>query len=315
MNGAPTPRLKHRIEYAGLLAAAAFCRLLPYRVALFLAWGVAALLHFIFGFRRAEAYRRIRLVLGETTPPARVRSIAWISFRNLCFNAVEVVRFPVLSSAWIEQHMDMQATASVMQKARAEGRGIILAVPHAGSWDFAGAACRNAGYTIFSIARRQKNPLTDGFLNRMRESAHIPAVMNEAALLRKVIKRLRAGEVLALLPDVRARTKAYPIPFLGGIANIGGGPALFARQTGVQILPCFASRMGWTKHSLVPFAPISPDPSMERDADIERMMRELMSRLNECILAHPEQYFWFNKRWVLDPIDITGAPRPSSSTP
>jgi len=28
-----------------------------------------------------------------------------------------------------------------------------------------------------------------------------------------------------------------------------------------------------------------------------------MTRLESAIREHPEQYFWFNKRWVLDPLD------------
>jgi len=31
-------------------------------------------------------------------------------------------------------------------------------------------------------------------------------------------------------------------------------------------------------------------------------LREVVAALDGYIQAHPEQYFWFNKRWVLDPI-------------
>jgi len=35
------------------------------------------------------------------------------------------------------------------------------------------------------------------------------------------------------------------------------------------------------------------------------MMQKLVSIFDAEIRANPEQYFWFNKRWVLDPIKRT----------
>jgi lauroyl/myristoyl acyltransferase len=32
------------------------------------------------------------------------------------------------------------------------------------------------------------------------------------------------------------------------------------------------------------------------------MMEELMAQFSTAIKANPEQYFWYNKRWVLDPL-------------
>ena len=33
--------------------------------------------------------------------------------------------------------------------------------------------------------------------------------------------------------------------------------------------------------------------------DRRRIMQAVMDRLGESVRAHPENYFWFNKRWVL----------------
>ena len=32
------------------------------------------------------------------------------------------------------------------------------------------------------------------------------------------------------------------------------------------------------------------------------MTRELLNVLSPFILQYPDQYFWFNKRWVLEPL-------------
>jgi Kdo2-lipid IVA lauroyltransferase/acyltransferase len=306
------PRMKHRVEYAALVAAAGLLRILPHRAALGLVWGVAALMHVVFGFRRAEARRRIRAVFGEALPEARVRSAAWASFRGLCFNAVDMVRLHYWTPERLRERFTFEGRMDVLDACRADGRGLVVAVPHAGNWELAGIAMQRTGYPFFFLARRQKNALTDAFLNRLRAAEGVPAVMNDPGLMRGVIRRLRAGEMLALLPDARARTPAFDIPFLGGRANLGGGPAVLARHTGSVLLPAIVERIGWTRFRVRFFDPIAPDPAADRDADARRMLTQLMATLETEIRARPDQYFWYNARWVLDPL-APAAPREAVS--
>ncbi|PAY15438.1 hypothetical protein CKO51_31900 [Rhodopirellula sp. SM50] len=50
-----------------------------------------------------------------------------------------------------------------------------------------------------------------------------------------------------------------------------------------------------------------PNRKIDRNDDAERIMRATILPLEEAICANPEQYFWFNKRWVLEPIDRQSA--------
>ena len=305
MAGGPPsrPLLRHRFEYAALAVLGWMVRAMPYRASLALAWLAAAILHHLIGFRRAEARRRIRWVFGPDMPERTVRCAAWKSFRTLCFNAVDTLCLPRRSPEWFRAHIALEGRTDLLDECKASGRGLIVAVPHMGNWELAGVAMQRFGYPFFFLARRQKNALTDAYLNRMRAAAGVPAVMNDdPGLLKQVIRRLRAGEFLALLPDVRARTPAHPIPFLGGTANLGAGPALLARQSGARLITARIERIGWTKHRVTYGDPIEPDPSAERDADARRVMTEVMARLEGSIRAQPGQYFWYNRRWVLDPL-------------
>ena len=49
--------------------------------------------------------------------------------------------------------------------------------------------------------------------------------------------------------------------------------------------------------------PIVPDPEADKKEDIERMFKELLALFESIIREQPEQYFWYNKRWVLDPLE------------
>jgi len=305
-------RVRHAIEYAALRMADETLGLLPYRAALALAWGLAAVSHWP-SRRRPEAYRRIRAVYGAALSKAQVRRIAWISWRNLFFNAVEIARFPRLDDRWMKRHADFDELDR-LRDGLAGGRGAIVAVPHAGNWDLAGIVTLHAGLPIFSIARRQKNPWSDAWLNRMRSSTGMGVVLNDAHLLRSVLRRLRGGMLLALLPDVRARSGGLPVPFLNGTAYWGTGAAVFARQTGALIFPAIIARDGWSRHRLRVFEPIAPDPALDKATDVRRMTVALAEVLNRVILDAPEQYFWYNKRWVLDPPDEVVLPTGERST-
>ena len=294
---------KHLLEYAALLLFGTLIRLLPLRLALFLGWLLALIMHHLFRFRRAEAHRRIRLVLGSTPTQADINRIAWISWRNLCFNAVEAIRFGKLSAETFRKNPHFQPALDQLTKDLNQSpNGLIVPTIHMGNWDLAGIAADLQSLPIFTIARRQKNPLTDAYLNRARNHFNMEVLLNDDNVLKQIIRRLRNGHLFAILPDVRNPRPAQAIPFLGGTANLGSGVALFARQCTAPIQPVITRRIGWTQHQLTLLAPIHSDPNAEKKADQQRIMEELMEQFTAEIKRTPEQYFWYNKRWVLDPI-------------
>jgi len=295
-----TVRFKHRLEYAALRVLSAVLCVLPYRVALAVGAGLAWIAFYVIRFRTTEAMRRIRLVLGDQVTPRAARRIAWISLRNLFLNVVEILRFSIMTKEWVYAHVDTSGVDFI--RARWNGAsGAILAVPHMGNWDLAGVGAQVMGLPIFFMARRQKNPLTDEFLNRMRGVTGIETILTDSGALRKVIRNLKQGKVFALLPDVRARESGIPVHFLGGEATLATGMESFARHANVPIFPAYALREGWTRHRWVVCEPVYADPAVDRETDQRRMMQEVMTLLDRAVREHPEQYFWYNKRWILDP--------------
>ena len=294
-------RIKHIAEYVLLRGLRRVVNVLPLRPALTVGWLVAALLFHVLRFRREKAESRLKQVFGDRFTAKERRRIAWLSFRNISFNAVEAARFGKLTPEKLKR-LPLYPGIVAMQETYRKNGAFIFATAHMGNWDLGGVACKLAGIPVFSIARRQKNPLTDDLLNQMRNATGMDVVLNDSAVLKNVVRRLKAGEVLAILPDVRSATEALAIDFLGGKANLGAGAALFAQMAHCPIYPVALIRRGWTHHEYKVFDPIFPDPSADKKEDWQRMMQKLVSIFDAEIHARPEQYFWFNKRWVLDPI-------------
>ena len=306
-------RPQHLVEYGALRGVAALLHVLPYRAALAVAWGFAAIAFHLVRFRRRETARRIREVFGDTISDREVRRIAWLSLRNMAFNIVEMMRAPRIDRVWIDRHIPtFRDHIGKVQELIAEHGGAVIAVPHMGNWDLAGWACHRYGIQMFSIAGKQKNPLVNAWINRLRESG-MTVLERGSGTLRQIIKLLRGGNVLAILPDVRVYTPDLQVPFLGSTANVGRGMAMFAITARVPIIPAILRREGWRRHGFDHLPAIFPDPTLSKEEDARRITEAVLANVDAAIRQAPEQWFWYNKRWVLTP--VRGVVPAAPSTP
>ena len=292
-------KLAHVMEYAAARAVSGLLVALPQRVALALAWGPVRLAWALNGKLRARTRRRLRQALGLDRTDAELARIAWLAFRNLAFTAVEGIRFPGIRRAWVDRHMQLESLDEVHAEL-AQGHGFIVAVPHMGNWELAGIALHSQGVELVTLARRQKNPLMDAWINRLRMSTGVEAVDTRSRAVGDVVRKLRdEKKVLALLPDVRAKAGGIPVRFCGADIDVPGGAAHYARETGLPVYTAEVVRAGWARHSWHKTGRIEPDPALPEAEDRRRIMQYILSRFEESVRAHPENYFWFNKRWVL----------------
>lgn len=297
----PAVRPRHAVEYALLKGVSGLVNLLPYRTALAAGCVLARIAFLTARSRVNEAKRRLTSVFGDTLTERRKDSIAWTAWRNLCFHGIEMMRMHHISQAWIDAHTDdYTASLETLTSAVKDGQGAVLACPHMGNWELAGLVCRLQGFRLFSVAGKQRNPLVNAYLADLRNAAGIEVLERGSDTMRRAIRRLQAGDVLALLPDVRVRRKGLPTPFLGGTAWIGPGMAFFARAAGVPVIPCFVTRRGWSRHVMATSTPIAPDPTLNKQEDMQRITTQVLARVDDAIRRQPEQWFWYNRRWILD---------------
>ena len=295
--------VQNRLQYGILIMFAGLVNILPYFLLLVIAWLAAAFLFHGVRMKRKVVFHRIRSVFGEDMPEKELRRIAWLSLRNIAFNVVEMMRASHITKEWVNKHViGFEENIPLAKELVAKHGGLIFAVPHMGNWDMAGWACSYNGLNIFSIAARQRNPYINAWIMRQREKG-IKMLEREGSVLKQVIKRLKDGQVFAILPDVRMRKEDLEVPFLGGVANLGRGMAAFALAANVPIVPAVFMRKGWTKHEFVHFDPLYPDQTTDKAQEIQRMTESVMKTLDAAIHRNPEQWFWYNGRWILDPVN------------
>ncbi len=297
---------KHYAEYFALRAVGALAGILPYRAALALGWGLAWLGFYTARFRVRTAEARIREIFGPDLSRREVRRIAWGSWRNFVFSCVDLMRIPVMSPEWIMRVVSEDGIDKLRAQAQT-GQGAIIATMHMGAWEMAALACLAYKLPLFSIAARQKNLLADDYMNRLRAQTGFETILRDQHAAKGIIRRIRAGKVLAILPDVRSPTPALAVHFLGQTANIAGGMGFIARQTNAPIFPCVITRVGWGRHVYRVFDPVRPDSALDKQTDARRMTQAVFDVFDRCVRDEPEQWFWFNKRWLFDPVAASPA--------
>ncbi len=298
--------LKHWVEYLFLRTFCGLVSLLPYRLSLALAAGIAGLAFHLVRWRRKEAICRIRSVLGESCTPRQARAIAWQSLRNMTFNLAEIIYIGGGRPRELPASVEMQTGFDLVNAYAKEqpGRGAIFACPHTGNWELAGIAAPAAGINLFTVTGVQKNMLVQDYIQRLR---HAPGVellpRGSSATLRKIFSNLRKGKFLAIMPDLRSRQPGVRVRFFGGEANLYPGMGHFARQINVPIFLAVMKRHGWTRHTLDLYGPFEPDTSLTKEEDATRLSQEVMNLLDIEVRKDPGQWFWFNKRWILEPLE------------
>ena len=291
---------KHIAEYAALVTVSGLVRILPLRAALALGWVVAAGAHFIGRVNVERTHKRIREVYGDRYTDKEVRRIAWIAWRNLCFNFIDALRYSSLSPEKIRKQPLARVVLQLKQMLGERDGGFILATPHMGNWEIAGISSDLLGIPLFVIVRKQKNPLMDAYINKMRRTFNMEVLYREARMWKSVVDKIKQGQVLAILPDINSKAKGVTVDYLNGKATIAPGAAVFAQMAGCPVYPVCVRRIGWTKHEAVLLDPVMPDPEAGKLEDQQRIMQEIMTAFTGEIGKTPEQYFWHNKRWVLN---------------
>jgi KDO2-lipid IV(A) lauroyltransferase len=89
--------------------------------------------------------------------------------------------------------------------------------------------------------------------------------------------------------------------------------ALFAITARVPIVPAIFRREGWTRQGFDRLPSILPDPSLSKEDDARRITALVTAQVDEAIRRRPEQWFWYNKRWILKPVAeaVSAHPAPS----
>lgn len=181
--------------------------------------------------------------------------------------------------------------------ALAEGRGMILAAPHLGAWEllnlWLSRHCRLA-----LLYRAPRLGFLEAVFNRGRSRAGAVPIRAEAAGVRHLVRHLKEGGVVGILPDQQPKQgEGEFAPFFGIEAfTMTLLPKLAARHQ-LPVVFAWAERLprgsGYALH-------------FRRADPLVTDVAALNAHVEQCARALPDQYQWTYKRFSMRP---PGAPK------
>ena len=193
-----------------------------------------------------------------------------------------------------------------LQQAYAAGRGVVFLTPHLGCFEMsAQAVARRWGAThgpITVLYRPARQPWLAKVMETARNRPGMQAVPTTLAGVRQMIKALRRGEAVGLLPDqVPPEGQGLWAPFFGRDAYTMTLAVRLAQQTGATVLLVRAERLSWGRGYVVHLEPM-PEPLGDAlDAAVLQINRAMEHVIRQC----PQQYLWGYARYKQPRVEVS----------
>jgi lauroyl/myristoyl acyltransferase len=251
----------------------------------------------------------LRRVLGPEATEAELRLASRAGMRSYLRYWCDTFRMPGWSRERIVATMVVHDEHNLVD-GLASGRGLIIALPHMGNWDQAGAWATLRHAQVTTVAERLKpEDVYEKFLAYRRGLGIdvVPLTGGEPAFP-YLADRLRNGGFVALLGDRDLGRSGVSVQFFGAKAKMPAGPAALAVDTGAVLLTATLYLEGGRNH--VRFsAPIEVPAEGERSRRIFRTTQLLADSYEASIAAHPADWHMLQRLWV-DDLDPSKAPAP-----
>lgn len=244
---------------------------------------------------RRQADRNLRLVFGETMTAGERDSLIRRVFLHFGKTMIDFLRAPALTPEDLPRLIrSCEGFDEYVRPALARGKGWIMLTAHIGNWELLGRWIAAQGVPLTAVAKDPKDPAFADYVRKMRREAGM-GTLTKGSSARDLLRVLRRGEAIALLPDQNSADVF--VPFFGIPTGTVAGPASLALHTGAALIPSYCLREPDDTYRLVFLPPIPAEASGDHDADVARIMTEANAVLEGIIRRHPDQWLWLHARW------------------
>lgn len=252
-------------------------------------------------FLRTRVRTHMRLGLGDDVPPGAesryFRHVSWFLSSSLATFHHGLAATPVIDEVRFD------GTIAVLDDAFAEGRGVVLTVPHWSGHELVAAAIARRHPMVMLVrdapasaraARKAKWYAALGVETVIRPNK--PSAIKDAVAYLKVLK---SGRMLAITPDVLADPgKGVEVSLLGRRAHLQAGAFRLALSAGAPMIRI--SGVWQSDSSVLLTFERAPQPSLTEDraAAVQASVQDWCHWFEDKLRDNPENWlFWLDKRW------------------
>jgi len=218
-----------------------------------------------------------------------------LSFRSYLRYWCDTFRFPDWSREKISAHVEV-TNEHLLMDAVAAGTGVIVALPHSGNWDHAGAYFCGKGVKLVTVAERLKPEALFRKFLAYREAMGMEVLPLDGRVIATLAQRLRAGQLVALVADRDLSRTGITVNFFGGQARMPAGPALLALNTGAPLITAYVS---YTLNGiLIDFRATHIPTTGSKEERVSNLVQQCADNFQEGIATHPEDWHMLQRIWV-----------------
>jgi len=250
---------------------------------------------------RAHLSKNLSRVLagpGEPVSDELLQFFVARGFENYGQYWAEGAKLPGLNPERIYSRFAIAEGREHLEAAKARGQGLIIALPHIGSWEWGGAFLYSIGLGMTAVAEELDPPAMFEWFTKKREAIGIsiePLNDQAGAVL---LSTLRANGVVGLLCDRDLQGNGIEVDFFGSRVRLPGGPATLALRTGATLVVAACYTGPGRDHYAVVLPPINTERSEKLRADVARVTRDVARDLEDLIRRAPEQWHVLEDRFA-----------------
>lgn len=182
---------------------------------------------------------------------------------------------------------------SCVNEAYAAGRGIVFLTPHLGCFELSVQAAARRWSAECGPITVLYRPARQAWLAKVMETARnrpgVQAVPTTLAGVRQMIKALRRGEAVGLLPDqVPPLGQGIWSPVFGRDAYTMTLAARLALQTGAAVVLARCERLPWGRGFVTYFEPLAAPLQPPLELAVQHINQAMERTIAQC----PQQYLW-----------------------
>jgi lauroyl/myristoyl acyltransferase len=224
--------------------------------------------------------RNLALTTGAPVHSHLVRS----ALKSYLRNFYEVLALPAWSQTEIRRRV-AAVNEPVVREAYA-GSGLVVALPHSGNWDLAGAWACATGMPVTTVVEQLSDAEYAAFV-AFRESLGLRVVSHrDPAALATLIDAIHCRRVVCLLADRDLSGTGVPVSWRGHSITMPAGPAMVARRTGAALVPAVCQ---FTEDGMAIIIGESITHRQGRDG-LMAMMQEVADFFSDTIARQPEDW-------------------------
>lgn len=262
--------------------------------------GIGRALSVAMPARRRMSARHLKRASGGTLRGLALERAVNGAFESYARYWLEMFRLPQEGRAAIDEQVEIDGYAHI-EAALAAGNGVILALPHLGGWEFAGAWLHVVKRQhILVIVEPVEPPELFQWFADVRAAMGMEVVAAGDGAASRAIAALRENRIVCLVSDRDLSGDGIEVDFFGERTTLPGGPALLSLRSHAPILPCAVYFGGRRRHLGVVRPALDTQRQGKLRDDVARITQDLAREFEPLIAAAPEQWHLMQPNWPSD---------------